>query len=441
MSKNYKNYQKSGSAADFRAENKEREDKAFNLFAEMLIKKIENSAKSEWKKPWFTEGQLAWPKALYGKSYHGMNALMLTLLCEKEGYKIPVFATRDRIFGLNKQKDSKGRTILDEKGRGLPAVDKDGNKLPFVHITEGQHSFPVFVSGVNVVNKKTREKIKWAEYVKLSQEEQKDYNVYHNRFVHYVFNVDQTNMKEARPELYQKLMDENVPKVLEQEGPVYSFEPLDIMVSEKLWICDIEPSYQDQAYYSPSQDKIVIPMKEQFGKMGKPEAYYGTMLHEMIHSTGAAHQLDRLKPSSDRDAYAREELVAELGAAMSCHRYGIDKVIKEDSIPYVQSWLGALHEKPDFIRTVLKDVKMATSVVDVRIDSIRQVYLGEKESDKLDVREDEESTLEFDEDGDAHLGQGESLGADKKQGAGEGKGHDDSQAEKPEEHRRGGMHR
>jgi len=162
----------------------------------------------------------------------------------------------------------------------------------------------------------------------------------------------------------------------------------------------------------------------------------------MIHSTGAANQLDRLKPNTDRDAYAREELVAELGSAMSCLRYGLGKWIKEDTVPYVQSWLDALREKPDYIRTVLKDVKMATSIVDVRIDAIREVFLGEKENDKIDAREDVESTLEFDESGDAHLGQEDSLGADKKQGEGEGKGRGSSEQDKPEEHRRGGgMHR
>ena len=140
----------------------------------------------------------------------------------------------------------------------------------------------MFLSQVNVVNKETKEKIKWSDYVKLSPEQQKDYNVYYNRRVHYVFNVDQTNMKEARPELYQKLMDENVPKKFEIEGPVFSFKPLDIMVTENMWICDIKPTYGDYAYYSPREDKIVIPTKEQFVESGKPETYYGTMLHEMI---------------------------------------------------------------------------------------------------------------------------------------------------------------
>lgn len=354
---------------DWQESIRERQDKAFDLYAEMLINKIENAKKMEWKKPWFTEGQLAWPKALYGKPYHGMNALMLTLHCEQEGYRIPVFATRERIFGMNFQKDANGDRF--------PLLDDDGNKLPFVHVSKGEHSFPVFLSQVNVVHKESKERIKWADYLNLDAEEKKNYNVFHNPRVYYVFNVDQTNLREARPELYAKLEEENVPKKLDVAGPVYKFDPLDVIVNQNLWICPIKPQYQDSAYYSLHRDEIVIPMKEQFAALGKPEAYYGTMLHEMVHSTGAPHQYDRLKPSVDREAYAREELVAELGAAITSCRYGIGKFIKDDSIPYVQGWLDALHEKPEFIRTVLKDVRLATAAIDVRIDSVRQVYLGE----------------------------------------------------------------
>lgn len=67
------------------------EDKALDLFAEMMIEKIEGIQK-DWKKPWFTEGTLQWPRNLHGREYNGMNAFMLLLHCEKEGYKIPVSA-------------------------------------------------------------------------------------------------------------------------------------------------------------------------------------------------------------------------------------------------------------------------------------------------------------------------------------------------------------
>ena len=392
---------------------KEREDKAFTLFSEMLIQKLEETKKSEWKQPWFAEGQTAWPKSLYGKPYHGMNALMLSLLCEKEGYQIPVFATHDRIFSLNFDKD--------EEGGRVPAVDKDGNQLPFLHVTKGEHSFPVLLSQMNIVHQETKEKIKWSDYVNLTPEEQKEYNIYHNRRVHYVFNVDQTNMKEARPELYAKLQEENIPKKLEiVEGQEFKFEPLDVMIDKQLWICPIkiqELKAGQSPHYSIKADEVVLGTKAQYQMTGHPESWINDAFHELSHSTGGEKFLNRFQADKSKTAYAREELVAEVSAAMCCHRYGIPKTLKEDSIPYVQNWLSDLHEKPEFIRTVLKDVKMATGIIDAKIDEVCRQYLGQ--DDKLDVREDEEPTLEYDEMGDAQLTEGERLGADKKQGASE----------------------
>lgn len=61
------------------------EDKALDLFADMMIERIQSlSGKDGWKKPWFTEGALQWPKNLNGREYNGMNAMMLLLHCEKE---------------------------------------------------------------------------------------------------------------------------------------------------------------------------------------------------------------------------------------------------------------------------------------------------------------------------------------------------------------------
>ena len=100
------------------------------------------------------------------------------MLCEQKGWRIPIFATHDRIFNLNKQ--------VDENGQKTDAVDKDGNKLPFVHVMKGEHSFPVFLTQLNIVHKETKEKIKWPDYQRLTPEEQQEYNLYHNRFVHFV---------------------------------------------------------------------------------------------------------------------------------------------------------------------------------------------------------------------------------------------------------------
>lgn len=56
------------------------EDKALDLFAEMMIEKIE-SIRKDWRKPWFTEEALQWPCNLSGREYNGMNAIMLLIHC------------------------------------------------------------------------------------------------------------------------------------------------------------------------------------------------------------------------------------------------------------------------------------------------------------------------------------------------------------------------
>ncbi|MEO4971427.1 ArdC family protein, partial [Bacteroides uniformis] len=80
------------------------EERALERFTELMIKKI-SSIKGDWKKPWFTEGFMTWPKNLSGREYNGMNALMLMLLCEENGYKLPVFCTFQRVSGLNYSTD------------------------------------------------------------------------------------------------------------------------------------------------------------------------------------------------------------------------------------------------------------------------------------------------------------------------------------------------
>ena len=41
-----------------------------------MIEKLESIRKSDWKKPWFTEGALQWSRNLSGREYNGMNAMM-----------------------------------------------------------------------------------------------------------------------------------------------------------------------------------------------------------------------------------------------------------------------------------------------------------------------------------------------------------------------------
>lgn len=93
----------------------------------------------------------------------------------------------------------------------------------------------------------------------------------------------------------------------------------------------------------------------------------------MAHSTGAENQLGRLQPTSfGSKEYAREELVAELSAALVAQRYGMTKHLKEDSASYLKSWLDSLNESPEFIKTTLTDVKKASSMITKCIDAMQQ---------------------------------------------------------------------
>lgn len=172
------------------------EDKALDRFADLMIEKIKSMEK-DWQKPWFTESMLKWPKNLSGRRYNGMNAVCLMLLCEQKKYDLPVFCTFQRVVGLNYDADKK------------PLVDKEGIQLPTVAVNKGEKSFPVFITTFSCVHKETKEKIKYEDYKRLSNEEKGDYHVFPKLNVYNVFNVAQTNLAETRPELFAKLQEQN----------------------------------------------------------------------------------------------------------------------------------------------------------------------------------------------------------------------------------------
>lgn len=107
----------------------------------------------------------------------------------------------------------------------------------------------------------------------------------------------------------------------------------------------------DRAFYSPVEDKVVVPMLEQYKAASE---YYSTTFHEFIHSTMTESRCNR-KPDKgyaffgDED-YSREELVAEIGSAMLCSNFGIDNEgTFKNSVAYLQSWIKALRNDPKMI--------------------------------------------------------------------------------------------
>ena len=96
----------------------------------------------------------------------------------------------------------------------------------------------------------------------------------------------------------------------------------------------------NKAAYYPGGDEVVMPYANQFES---EEAYWGTLNHELIHASGIKNRLDRQFGKKFGDtAYAREELVAELGSAFLCARLDIPASFRSAS--YIDSWLKVLKE-------------------------------------------------------------------------------------------------
>ena len=93
-----------------------------------------------------------------------------------------------------------------------------------------------------------------------------NYSVYPKLQVYNVFNIDQTNIKEARPELYAKFNQEYEEVQHNNEKETMEIPAVDTMIKNDLYVCPIKPTQQDRAYYDSNKDTIVVPLKEQFKK-------------------------------------------------------------------------------------------------------------------------------------------------------------------------------
>lgn len=105
----------------------------------------------------------------------------------------------------------------------------------------------------------------------------------------------------------------------------------------------------NRACYIPALDMIQVPDKSQFKDVAK---YYSTMFHEMGHSTGAKSRLNR-KGITDpimfaSHEYSREELVAEMTAAMLSDHAGLDTSNSLDnSVAYLAGWMRKIKDEPN----------------------------------------------------------------------------------------------
>ena len=139
--------------------------------------------------------------------------------------------------------------------------------------------------------------------------------------------------------------------------PANEFNPIE--EAERLLAASGIPTRHgfDKAFYSPATDTICLPDRERFTS---PEAYYATRAHEAIHATGSKNRLNRQfgKRFGD-DAYAVEELIAEIGAAMVVGHLGFVDATIEGHAAYLESWLKVLKNDKTAIFTASKQAGLA----------------------------------------------------------------------------------
>src|ERR1019366_3861370 len=113
----------------------------------------------------------------------------------------------------------------------------------------------------------------------------------------------------------------------------------------------------DRAYYAPQEDAVQMPPFETFRDAG---SYYATLLHELTHWTGHSSRLARdLRNRFGDEAYAAEELIAELGAAFLCADLGIALEPREDHASYLAVWLKVLRADSRAIFTAAAQAQRA----------------------------------------------------------------------------------
>ena len=326
-------------------------------FAEMMYNIITKAKSNNWRQGWLgVKGTiLGLPQNISGRTYSGGNSFFLMADTSEKGYNTPVYMT-----------------FKQAKDRNL-------------HVNAGEKSVPIFKWGLSIKDENGKT-VSEEDYDAMTKGERDKLSVRPYPKIYHVFNIDQTNLSEVNKKKYDAIVARfKAPEeeIKDSKG-MYINDALDRMFKEKAWHCDIrynKPS--SRAFYVPSQDFIVLPMKEQF-KIGKTAEevyrdgmeYYSTALHEMGHSTGHSSRLNRQFGTKRTEGYAHEELIAEMTAALVGSTMGFDKKILENNANYLKGWLENLKRNPESITTIMSDVGKASDMIIEKIDEQR-VALGQ----------------------------------------------------------------
>lgn len=247
-----------------------------------ILEGIRSGDVPPWRRPWSTAGLMP-TSATTGKPYRGINSLLLALAGDLNGYGSPYWLTyrQAKTFGGNVRRGEKGTTVVFFKRYTVADPDAD----------DGTRS-------VRVMRAYT------------------------------VFNLEQTDGVTMPPRFE-----------LEAREPVAVLPAVDATLAGYIDPPAVDHAGGARAYYDSSADRISLPALEAFET---PEGFAETVLHELVHSTGHTSRLGRLERTAfGSAAYAREELCAEIGAAMLAGAVGI-ALDYGNATAYVKDWSKVL---------------------------------------------------------------------------------------------------
>lgn len=264
-----------------------------------------------WHRPWkTTEGEL--PRNLVSKkAYKGINIFLLAMAPHSSPYWMTYKQAAELGFQQwRKANEKKDDQVARDEYFALPVEDRGG-------VRKGEKA--TMIVFWNMIKNKS--------YDPSDKTSQKviPFLRYYN-----VFNAEQTTgIDYPKPEP----VESDFTPVEAAENILANFEGPKVVHGG------------NRAYYAPSNDVIGMPEREQFDT---PEDYYSTHFHEAVHSTGHKSRLSRPEivkiNGFGTDEYSREELVAEMGAAMLCNYAGIEPGSIENTAAYIKGWLAKLHD-------------------------------------------------------------------------------------------------
>jgi antirestriction protein ArdC len=260
----------------------------------------------KWFKPW--KGGLGNNPInhITGRPYSGLNVFFLNSEMRAAGYEYNEWLT-------------------------FNAAKKAG-----LRVTKGSKSTPVYFFNVSILD---TENGKFYKSVNAALDAGADINNLRKVFAlkeYKVFNIAQ--LDEATPKRVATELDKSNDPVESAEAIVKGYKD-----APKINLV----SGSDEAYYMPSRDLVVCPVIDQFVDA---TAYYKTLFHELVHSTGHESRLNRKEVATTdmlnktKADYAFEELVAESGAMMLAGHAGLPDTHEENSQAYINGWVKAVQE-------------------------------------------------------------------------------------------------